>query len=218
MNNKLKNIWPGARKSSGLIRKKIKKDKVKFAFILFLTLWFCSFLQAEARRLLLSEQKTVGSSESATDHALTLKECLEIALAKNPLVLSSYDQYEAARARINMARNFPQPGILLDYPMQPTLISPGRSEEKFFWLNQTVEFPGRRYLRKKFADLESKEIFQDNESLKLSLAYQVKEAFFVEEQLKFARENLQLNQDFVDLVEVKHSAGEVSQAEVLEPG
>lgn len=228
MNNKLKDTWPGAKKSPGQkwIEIKIKEDRIKIFFILFLsflslflTLCFGSFLQAEAQPLLLSCQNTPISSESSPGHALTLKECLDIALANNPLILSSYDQYEAARARVNIARNFPQPGILLDYPMQPTLISPGRSEEKFFWLNQTVEFPGRRYLRTKFADLESKEIFQDNESLKLSLAYQVKEAFFglllVEEQLKFARENLQLNQDFVDLVEVKHSAGEVSQAEVL---
>ncbi|MBC7349694.1 MAG: TolC family protein [Candidatus Aminicenantes bacterium] len=225
MKSKLKNTWPGLGKGPGLkrIEIKVKQDRTRIFFILFLslflTLWFGSFLQVAAQSVLLSEQKTVGSADSSSDQALSLKECLEIALANNPLMLSSYDQYEAARARVNIARNLPQPGILLDYPLQPTLISPGRSEEKFFWLNQTVEFPGRRYLRTKFADWEAREIFQDHESLKVSLAYQVKEAFFglllVEEQLKFARENLQLNRDFVDLVEVKHSVGEVSQAEVL---
>ncbi len=160
-----------------------------------------------------------GESQNAVIPVLTLEKCLEIALANNPLLLSSYDQYRAARARVNMARSFPQPEILLDYPLQPRFFSPWLSDEKFFWVNQTLEFPGRRYLRTRAASLEASEILQDNESLKLSIAYQVKEAFFslllVEEELRYARENLQLNRDFTEMVELKHSSGEVSRAEVL---
>lgn len=158
-------------------------------------------------------------NSSGSSSELTLEQCLEIALANNPLLLSNYDQYQAARARINIARSFPQPEILLDYPLQPRFFAPGRSDEKFLWVNQTIEFPGRRYLRTRAAFLEASETYQDSESLKLSIAYQVKEAFFnlllAEEQLKYARENLQLNKDFTELVEVKHSSGEVSKAEVL---
>ncbi len=160
-----------------------------------------------------------GESQTAAGPVLTLEQCLEMALTNNPLLLSNYDQYRAARARVNIARSFPQPEILLDYPLQPTWFSPRRSEEKFFWVNQTLEFPGRRYLRARAASLEASETLQDNESLKLSIAYQVKEAFFslllVEEQLRYARENLQLNKDFTEMVELKHSSGEVSRAEVL---
>lgn len=155
----------------------------------------------------------------SSEKVLGLEECLEIALSSNPLILAGVDQYQAARARINIARSWPQPEILLDYPLQPTLFSPSRSEETFFWLNQKVEFPGRRYLRTKTASLEASQNYQDLESLKLSIAFQVKEAFFnllmAEEQLKYARENLQLNKDFTDMVLVKQSAGEVSRAEVL---
>ncbi|MGB4703501.1 MAG: TolC family protein [Candidatus Saccharicenans sp.] len=154
-----------------------------------------------------------------SEKAFTLEECLDMAIRCNPLILSGFDQYQASRARINIARSWPQPEILLDYPLQPGLFSPHLSEEKFLWIYQTIEFPGRRYLRTRVASLESSENYQDLESLKISIAYQVKEAFFslllAEEQLKYARENLHLNREFTGMVEVKHSAGEVSRAEVL---
>ncbi|MDI6699578.1 MAG: TolC family protein [Candidatus Saccharicenans sp.] len=155
----------------------------------------------------------------SSEKVLGLEECLEIALSSNPLILAGVDQYQAARARINIARSWPQPEFLLDYPLQPSIFAPRRSEEKFFWLYQTVEFPGRRFLRTRMASLEASENYQDLESLKLSIAYQVKEAFFnlllAEEQLKYAQDNLQLNREFTEMVEAKHSAGEVSRAEVL---
>ncbi|MGQ9801374.1 MAG: TolC family protein [Candidatus Saccharicenans sp.] len=150
---------------------------------------------------------------------LTLDRSLEIALNENPLVLSSRDQYRAALARVNIARSFPQPSLLLDYPLMPRILSPGQSDEKFFWVNQLIEFPGRRYLRSRVASYEAQESFQDLENVKLQIAYQVKEAFFslllAEERLRYAKENFDLNKRFLDLVEVMHSAGEISKAEVL---
>ncbi|MDI6846312.1 MAG: TolC family protein [Candidatus Saccharicenans sp.] len=179
--------------------------------------FYTTFSGAEALAVTHSDNGELVGENSGK--ALTLDDCLEIALRSNPLILSGYDQYQASRARINTARSWPQPELLLDYPLQPSVFAPRRSEEKFFWVYQTVEFPGRRYLRTRMASLESSENYQDLESLKLSLAYQVKEAFFnlllAEEQLKYARENLQLNREFTEMVETKHAAGEVSRAEVL---
>lgn len=150
---------------------------------------------------------------------LTLIRCLEIALNENPLVLSAREQYQAALARVNIARSFPQPGLLLDYPLMSRMLSPGQSEERFFWLNQLIEFPGRRYLRSRVAGFAAREAWQDSENIRLQIAYQVKEAFFglllAEELLKYARENFNLNKRFLDLVEIKYSAGEISEAEVL---
>jgi len=199
----------------------VTRGKIQIIILLLLLSLFCmnkvmaSFFISRA-----SPESTILSQEAVnSEPALTLEKCLEMALHYNPLILSSKEQYRAARARINVARYFPRPEILLDYPLQPRFFSPGQSEEKFFWVYQTIEFPGRRYLRTKVASLEASELFQDNESLKLSLAFQVKEAFFslllAEEQLKYARENLELSREFLEMVEVKYSAGEVSRAEVL---
>ncbi|HEK86823.1 MAG: TolC family protein [Candidatus Saccharicenans sp.] len=159
------------------------------------------------------------SRVNSSPEILTLDRCLEIALNHNPLVLSSYDQYQAALARVNIARSFHQPSILLDYPTQPRMFSLNQSNEKYFWINQVIEFPGRCYLRTRSAAYEASENYQEVETTKLNLAYQVKEAFYnlllAEEHLKYARENFELTQKFADLVEVKYSAGEVSEAEVL---
>ncbi len=188
-----------------------------FLFAVALASFLAGAVVSEARASFQSSSRE--SLQIDPGKAFTLDECLEMALSRHPLILAGADQYRAARARINIARSWPQPEFLLDYPLQPSIFAPHRSEEKFFWLYQTIEFPGRRFLRTRMASLEASENYQDLESLKLSVAYQVKEAFFnlllAEEQLKYARENLQLNRDFTEMVEAKHSAGEVSRAEVL---
>jgi len=199
----------------------LKRGKFRiFLLLLLLSLFSTGEVMASFFISRISPESTILGQEAGNSKpALTLEKCLEMALLYNPLLLSSHEQYQAARARINIARYFPQPEILLDYPLQPKFFSPDESEEKFFWLNQTIEFPGRRYLRTRIASLEASELLQDNESLKLNLAFQVKEAFFslllAEEQLKYAQENLDLSREFVEMVEVKYSAGEVSRAEVL---
>lgn len=199
----------------------INQRKIQTSILLLLLSLFCtSEVMASFYIGRISPESTIlGQEAGNSEPALTLEMCLEMALHYNPLILSSIEQYRAARARINIAGALPQPEILLDYPLQPGFFSPGKSEEKFFWVYQTIEFPGRRYLRTRIASLEASEFFQDNESLKLSLAFQVKEAFFslllAEERLRYARENLELSREFVEMVEVKYSAGEVSRAEVL---
>lgn len=176
------------------------------------------FLLARAQEEIRADVNSALALPSGGD-VLTLDRCLEIALNENPLILSSRDQYQAALARVNIARSFPQPSLLLDYPLMPRMLSPGQSEEKFFWVNQLIEFPGRRYLRSRVAFYEAREAWQDSENLRLQIAYQVKESFFglllAEELLKYAGENFNLNKRFSDLVEIKYSAGEISEAEVL---
>lgn len=176
------------------------------------------FLPARAQEEIRADVNSALALPSGGD-VLTLDCCLEIALNENPLILSSRDQYQAALARINIARSFPQPSLLLDYPLMPRMLSPGQSEERFFWVNQLIEFPGRRYLRSRVAFYEAREAWQDLENLRLQIACQVKEAFFglllAKELLKYTRENFDLNKEFADLVEVKFSAGEISEAELL---
>ena len=205
--------------TSDLIKASRRRFQILLSLLLVLLFFNDSGTASSFKSRIFRENPTFSQENNNSEPALTLEKCLEIALLYNPLILSSHEQYLAARARINIARSFPQPEILLDYPLQPKFFSPGRSEEKFFWVYQTIEFPGRRYFRTRVASLEASEQAQDNESLKLDVAFQVKEAFFglllVEEQLKYARENLELSREFVEMVEVKHSAGEVSRAELL---
>jgi outer membrane protein TolC len=150
---------------------------------------------------------------------LTLGQCIDIALEHNPLILSSLSQYRASLARINQAKAWSQPSLDYDSDLQPGLFDFKGSGESYFGVSQTVEFPGKIGLRGKIAGMESEEILADIDLLKLDLTFQVKEAFFgiliAQEKLKYAEQDLELTQDFLNKAEVKHAAGDIALVEVL---
>jgi len=154
--------------------------------------------------------------------AMTLDECIAVSLQKNPLILSSQQQYQASLARTNQAKAIPQPSLNYDSDLQPRVFNFRDSGESYFGLSQTIEFPGKRRIRGKIAQKESEEIWQDIELLKLDLAFQVKEAFYglllADENLKYARQNLELSVDFFQKAELKFDAGDVAKVEVLRAG
>ncbi|MGB7294701.1 MAG: TolC family protein [Candidatus Aminicenantales bacterium] len=150
---------------------------------------------------------------------LTLEQCIDLALEQNPLVLSFLNQYQASLARVHQAKAWSQPALDYDSDLQPGLFDFRGSGESYFGVSQTVEFPGKIGLRGKIAGKESEEILADIDLLKLDLTFQVKQAFFgllvAQEKLKYAEQDLELSQDFLNKAEVKHAAGDVAQVEVL---
>lgn len=157
--------------------------------------------------------------QEAGKKALSLEQCIAIALEQNPLLLSSHEEYKASLARINQARSFPQPSLNIDSDLQPKLFNFKDSGESYFGFSQTVEFPGKRLLRGKIAARESDEIFSEVERLKLDVVFQVKQAFYnlllAQEKVKYAQQDYELSQDFLEKAKLKHSAGEVARVEVL---
>jgi outer membrane protein TolC len=158
-------------------------------------------------------------AQEPAETALTLDECIAVALEQNPLVLSSLSQYRASLARIRQARAWSQPSLNFDADLQPRLFDLKGSEESYFGLSQTVEFPGKIGLRGRIAAKEAAEILADVDVLKLDLSYQVKQAFFGlllnREKLKYAEQDLELAEDFLAKAELKHAAGDVALVEVL---
>jgi len=158
-------------------------------------------------------------AESHLSSGLTLSECLSIALQHNPLVAIAEKHYEAARARVWQARAFSQPMINYDADFQPEIFNLKKAGEIYFGLSQSFEFPGKRYLRTKIATHEAEEVRLELESLKLELAFQVKEAFYrlllAQQKLDFDRQNLALAQDFYEKAKVKYENGDVARVEVL---
>jgi len=175
----------------------------KTAIILFITLCIPISLLAQAPE----------------NNALTLGQCLSIAIQQNPLVLSSMQQYKAALARINQAKAFAQPSINWDSDLQPKLFNFGKSGEWYFGISQEIEFPGKRQIRGKIVSKEASELLQDIELLKLDILFQVKQAFYnlllSQEKLKYAQQNLELAQDFLQKAELKYEAGDVAKVEAL---
>jgi outer membrane protein TolC len=157
--------------------------------------------------------------KSAEKEVLTLDECISIATQQNPLILSSLQQYNASLARVSQAKAIPQPSINWDSDLQPKLFDFKGTGEWYFGISQSIEFPGKRYVRGKIASKEANEFLQEIELLKLDIAFQVKQAFYglllSQEKLGYAQQNLELAQDFLKKAELKFDAGDVAKVEVL---
>ncbi len=158
-------------------------------------------------------------AQTIEEGLLTLDQCISIAIEKNPLVLSSMQQYNASLARISQAKALAQPSLNWDSDLQPKLFQFGNSGEWYFGISQALEFPGKRSIRGKIASKQASELLQDMELLKLDIVFQVKQAFYnlllSEEKLKYAQQNLQLAEDFLQKAELKYEAGDVAKVEAL---
>lgn len=157
--------------------------------------------------------------DNPDNKALALDQCISLALQQNPLILSSLKQYQASLARISQAKALPQPSLNFDSDFQPKFFNFKDAGELYYGFSQSIEFPGKRYVRGKIASHESNEILSEIELLKLGIAFQVKEAFYAlllaQEKLKYAQQNLDLSQDFLQKTELKYQAGDVAKVEVL---
>ncbi len=155
----------------------------------------------------------------ADTEILTLDQCLALALELNPLILSAIHSHRASVARVDQATSFPVPSIDFESDVQPQPLNFVRAEEAYLGTSQTFEFPGKRALRGKIADRESREIREDIELLKLDLAFLVKEAFYslllAQEQVRYAQRDQELSEEFLNNAELKQTAGDVARVEVL---
>jgi cobalt-zinc-cadmium efflux system outer membrane protein len=154
--------------------------------------------------------------------ALTLKQCVEISLARNPLWLSAEEDYQASLARVRQAREFPQPSLEFDSDLQPKPFNFRDSGESYLGVSQTIEFPGRRSLRGRIAASESREILADKDLLRLDIIFQVKGAFYsvlaAEEKLRYALQDLDLARDFLGKAQAKYEAGDIARLEAVRAG
>ena len=158
-------------------------------------------------------------SQPPENNVLTLEECISIALEHNPLILSSLGQHQASLARIHQAKALPQPSLDYDSDLQPEFFNFKDSGESYFGLSQSIEFPGKRHLRGKIASQESNELLAEIDLLKLDIVFQVKQAFYrlllAQEKLKYAEQDLELSQDYLQKAELKYETGDVAKVEVL---
>jgi outer membrane protein TolC len=162
---------------------------------------------------------SLRGAPQTSNQPLTLEECKAIAIQQNPLIQSSMQYYQASLARVQQARAFSQPSIDYDSDVQPRFLDFRGSGESYFGLSQDFSFPGKRSLRGKIATQESKEFEVDTELLKRDILYQVKQAFFglllAQEMLKYAEQDRELSQDYLQKSEIKFQAGDVARVEVL---
>jgi cobalt-zinc-cadmium efflux system outer membrane protein len=158
-----------------------------------------------------------GQAKSA--EVLSLEQCIAAALERHPLIRAASDRHQAAVARIRQATAFPIPSIDFNSDLQPHFGDFVNSEEAYFGVSQLLELPQKRAARRKIAEQESREVETDIDLIRLEVIFQVRRAFYelllAGEKLGYAKQDLELAQDYLQKAEVRLAAGDVSKVEVL---
>lgn len=153
------------------------------------------------------------------EDALTLEQCVSLALENNHLFKSYKQEFRASRARVRQARAFPQPELSFDSDLQPKAFNFKGAGESYLGISQSIEFPGRRYLRGKIAGKESDMTGCDLDLVRLEIIYDVKKSFYefllAVENKKYAEENLRMAEDFFAKASEKYRSGDVAKYEML---
>lgn len=164
--------------------------------------------------LIFSVPNIIGAEE-----ALTLDRCISLALENNNLLKAVQQELRASQARTKQAWAFPQPEFSFDSDLQPKFFNFKQSGESYVGISQLIEFPGRRYLRGKIAGKESDMVGCELYLVRQEVIYNVKQSFYqlllTGETQKFARENLEMAQDFFAKAKEKYESGEAAKFEML---
>lgn len=156
---------------------------------------------------------------AAAQEALSLERCIALALERHPLIAASSERHQAALARVRQARAFPVPGLYFNSDLQPRFGDFINSGEAYLGVNQLLEFPQKRAVRRQIAEQESREIETEIDLVRLEVIFQVRQAFYevllAQEQLAYARQDQELAEDYLKMAELKLAAGDVAAVEVL---
>ena len=151
--------------------------------------------------------------------ALSLDQCISLALEKHPLIQASTQRHQAAVARIRQETAIPTPSIDFNSDMQPHFGDFYNSEEAYLGVSHTFELPRKRKARGRIAEQESREVGTDIDLIKLEIVYYVRQSFYelllAQEKLAYSKQDLELASDYQQKAELKLAAGDVGRVEVL---
>jgi len=160
-----------------------------------------------------------AGSQTDRRSALTLEQCIAIALERNPAILSESQRHEASLARIKQATAYPYPSLEFNSDLQRQPLNFLNSGESYLGISQTIETLRKRTNRGQIADLEAREVGIETDLLKREIAFQVKQAFhallLAKEKLQYAERDADLAKDYLQMAQLKLSAGDVAEVEVL---
>jgi cobalt-zinc-cadmium efflux system outer membrane protein len=161
----------------------------------------------------------ISYSEQEEVKPVTVKDAIAIALERNPDIQAALKEYEAARARINQAKAFPEPELSWEFDFQPRIFSFKNAGERNLSISQLFEFPGRRHYRYKVVEKEALVSQSGYKAARLELIAQVRIAFsavlLAKERVNYNQQNLKLSQDFLRMAQIRYEAGSVAKLEVL---
>lgn len=163
----------------------------------------------------------IASALPAQERGLTLDQALELALSRNPDVLSARAEIDAARGRTLQLRSRPEPALVagLEGIPLPGLKKEGDELEVGLGLEQVFEYPGKRSLRDEIGRIGEDLAAAGLARIELGVAAGVKKAYWravcaQSETAALERSSVRLDAFLSDL-EAKYRAGSGAYADVL---
>jgi cobalt-zinc-cadmium efflux system outer membrane protein len=149
---------------------------------------------------------------------ISLEEAVSLALAHNPEIVRAQKELEVAGARRLQQGAYPLPGLVFrDEGL--SFRRDGGDREISFGVEQVVEFPGKRSLRKEAAGYNQDAAAAELERVKAVVAADVKRSYFrtlyAQKLLEAANGLLDLLKRYQEMAAVRFEAGHASSLDVL---
>ncbi len=149
---------------------------------------------------------------------LSLEEAIARALTHNPDIIIAQKDLDAVRGRRLELGALPDTGFL--FSREGLQVAPEKGEQEItFGVEQLIEFPGKRALRRQAVASEEEIFSAELQSLKLVVTADVKKAFFraVHSQTAVTKiEELQeVLKQYQEMAAIRFQAGQVSSLDVL---
>ncbi len=161
----------------------------------------------------------IGRAGESDKKNYALEELINIAIEKNPSIPVFKANLEASRGAVISAKAYPNPEIEFQGGSGKAIDTGESKDEYSIGIAQAVEWPGKRYYRKKSAEAGVKALENDLEDFRLQLKAEVRKAFFRllsdKKVLETANENLKTVDEILKTVEIRVKAGEAPEFELV---
>jgi len=151
-------------------------------------------------------------------NALSLPQIVSEVLSNNPSLKAARADWEAMKQRVPQARAWDDLKVGVDVERSGTTRFNTVSDAEWM-VSQAIPLSGKNRKRAQAAAAEAAATFEELRRVELSLAAQVRTAFYrlanAYEQLDLNRKNVQLLQQFVEITRAKYAVGAQTQGDVL---
>ncbi len=161
--------------------------------------------------------------QAAVLEKASLSSLIQEALKNNPRLKAAKYRTEAAKARVGLFRNIPDPMVEYEYDK----ITPAASMTdggkvrpmKSLAVSQEIPFPTKIFMRKKSVQKEANALEQEYKETERAVIKDVKEVYadlyLNRRKVDFIKDSLSLTHQFVEVTNKKYAVNKVGQQDVL---
>lgn len=162
-----------------------------------------------------------GYSFSAAD--VSLNSLIDECLRNNPQIQAAKQRYYAAQTRVKLLRTLADPKFEFEYDKitadMDAVMRGKTSPMRTFSISQEIPFPTKLLLRKQVAQKEADALQQEYKETENRVIKDLKTAYFQvslsSKKIVITRENLDLLQQFIEIVNAKYAVNKAAQQDAL---